>query len=83
MKSPTTSLSIANCLLLLLLLSAVVSLFAAASEIEYAPVVQLQAGKVRGRVVEALDSVKVHFYEGIRFGRWWGEGLIWFEIPQL
>lgn len=69
MKSPTTSLSIANCLLLLLLLSAVVSLFAAASEIEYAPVVQLQAGKVRGRVVEALDSVKVHFYEGIRFGQ--------------
>ena len=36
---------------------------------EYAPVVQIEQGKVRGLVVEVENGEKVNFYQGIRYGK--------------
>ena len=41
--------------------------YVASESIEYAPIVQLSAGKVRG-VVETVNGQKVHLYQGIRYG---------------
>ena len=37
-------------------------------DIEYAPTVEVNEGKVRGLVTEADPGSKVYFYQGIRYG---------------
>jgi len=57
-----------SALLLLFFVLAIAVVRTSAAEPEYAPIIELSTGKIRGLVQESEDGHKVNVYEGIRYG---------------